>query len=67
MIELLFVACLATSPEECRERSLVFTNITPMTCMMGAQPELAKWVNAHPNYTIQSWKCRMVAFAERDA
>ena len=67
MIELLFVACLATSPEDCRERSLVFTDITPMTCMMGAQPELAKWVHAHPNFVIQSWKCRQVSFAEMDA
>jgi hypothetical protein len=34
---------------------------------MGAQPELAKWVNAHPAFTIQSWKCRRVSFAEMDA
>jgi hypothetical protein len=67
MIELLFVACLAASPEDCRERSLVFSDITPMTCMMGAQPELAKWVNEHPDYTVRSWKCQQVSFAERDA
>ncbi len=67
MIELLFVACLSTSPDECRERSLVFTDVTPMACMMGAQPELAKWVEAHPNFTIESWRCRMVSFAEREA
>ena len=67
MIELLFVACLAASPENCSERSLVYTDITPAMCLMGAQPELAKWINAHPNYRIQSWKCRQVSFAERDA
>ncbi|MEL6103411.1 MAG: hypothetical protein AAFV87_02110 [Pseudomonadota bacterium] len=67
MIELLFVACLAASPEDCRERSLVFTDITPQMCLMGAQPELAKWVDAHPNFTIQSWTCQQVSFAEMDA
>lgn len=67
MIELLFVACMATAPDNCAERSLVFTDVSPMQCMMGAQPELAKWVNAHPNFEIKSFKCRMVSFAERDA
>ncbi|MEP3637055.1 MAG: hypothetical protein ABJN14_07300 [Paracoccaceae bacterium] len=67
MIELLFVACLSTSPDDCRERSLVFSDITPQICMMGAQPELAKWIAAHPNFKIQSWKCRTVSFAEVDA
>ena len=66
MIELLFVACLATSPQECRENSLVFTDVTPMACLMGAQPQLAKWVNAHPNYTIRSWRCKTVNTAEID-
>lgn len=67
MIELLFVACLATAPDQCRERSLVFTDITPMQCLMGAQPELAKWTNQHPNLEIKSWRCRTVSFAEKDA
>lgn len=67
MIELLFVACLATAPDECRERSLVFTDITPMQCLMGAQPELAKWSATNPKLEIRSWRCRAVSFAERDA
>lgn len=67
MIELLFVACLATSPDNCSERSLVFTDVSPMQCLMGAQPELAKWANAHPNFEVKSFKCRTVSFAEREA
>jgi len=67
MVELLFIACLSSAPDECRERSLVFTDVTPMTCMMGAQPELAKWAEAHPKFTIKSWKCRTVSFAEAEA
>lgn len=67
MIELLFVACLSTAPDECRERSLVFTDVTPMACLMGAQPELAKWIASHPNQQIKNWRCRAVTFEERDA
>ena len=70
MVELLFVTCMAmaqSSPESCQQRSLLFTDVTPMACMMGAQPELAKWVNEHPGQRITSWKCRMVMMGERDA
>lgn len=67
MIELLFVACLAGAPDDCRERSLVFSNISPMQCLMGAQPELAKWSVAHPNMEIRSWRCQAVNFAEQKA
>ena len=67
MIELLFVACLATSPDDCQQQSLLYTDMSPMACMMAAQPELAKWAEAHPNFRIKNWKCKMVNFAERDA
>lgn len=67
MIELIFVACLSSAPADCQERSLLYTDVTPMACMMGAQPELAKWVNQHPNMRISSWKCQMVQTAEQEA
>ena len=70
MIELLFVTCLATAPDTsntCRQRSLLFTDVSPMACMMGAQPQLAKWVNEHPGQRVASWKCRMINPNQRDA
>ena len=67
MIELLFVACVAAEPSDCRERSLLFTDISPMVCMMGAQPELAKWSAQNPEFTIRKWRCQAVSFTERDA
>ncbi len=60
MIELLFVTCLSVSPTDCQERSMLFTDITPMTCMMGAQPEMAKWATQHPKWQVARWKCQMV-------
>ncbi|MGC9418173.1 hypothetical protein [Rhodovulum marinum] len=69
MIELVFVACLGMAQDAqgaCEERSLIYTDITPMTCMMGAQPELAKWVETHPNWTVSRWKCRYLNTAQRE-
>lgn len=60
MIELLFTACLATAPDVCEQKSLTFVDVTPMACMMGAQPELAKWQVEHPKFSVQGWKCRMI-------
>lgn len=58
MIELAFIACLGTAPASCQEQSLLYTDITPMTCMMSAQPALAQWVETHPKYTVAKWSCR---------
>lgn len=67
MIELMFVVCLSTAPTECENRSLLFTDISPMACMMGAQPELAKWAESHPRYSVGRWSCRYVNTAQKDA
>lgn len=67
MTELLFVVCLAAMPAQCQQRGLLYTDITQFQCLLGAQPELAKWVAAHPNQQIKSWSCRAVSFTERDA
>jgi hypothetical protein len=29
-----------------------------MQCMMRAQPEIAKWVDEHPRWTVKRWSCR---------
>ncbi|OYX43071.1 MAG: hypothetical protein B7Z02_10440 [Rhodobacterales bacterium 32-67-9] len=66
MIELLFVVCLGAAPATCEERSLLFQDISPMTCLVGAQPALAEWVAGHPKWTISRWSCRTLRTGERD-
>ncbi len=66
MVELLFVVCLGASPGTCEERSLLYQDISPMTCMMGAQPALAEWIAGHPNWTIARWSCRVFRKGERE-
>jgi len=66
MIELVFLTCLLSQPSECREREMIFYDVTMMSCMIGAQPELAKWAYEHPDWQITRWKCSMVQSVEAD-
>ena len=67
MIVLAFVACLDADPKVCREYNLMFSEtMTPMTCLMQAQPRLAEWTATHPGWNIGSWRCgRPSQFAVR--
>lgn len=67
MIELVFTACLGLSQSTCEEQSLIYTDITPIACVMGAEPELAKWVETHPNWRIARWSCRYMDTTNRKA
>lgn len=67
MIELIFLACLTNAPTECKEQSRLFTDITPMTCMLGAPALLAEWVNHHPGWRIERWKCRSADTRQTEA
>ncbi|QDL93915.1 hypothetical protein FDP22_18725 (plasmid) [Paroceanicella profunda] len=61
MIELIFVACLQSSPSVCEQKAVQYVEpISPLACAMGAQPELAKWVESHPGWSISQWKCQSV-------
>lgn len=66
LIELLFVACMAATPTNCEERNLIYQGIAPMTCLIAAQAELAKWSDRNPGYTIASWTCRRLRHGARE-
>ena len=58
MIELVFVACLRSSPDLCEERSIAYLpDVSVMSCMMQAQPQLAQWSETHPDHHISRWSC----------
>ena len=59
MLEIVFIACLASAPAECYEERLTyFENLNPIACTIRAQGELAQWTNEHPNWRIARWGCR---------
>ena len=60
MIEIAAIVCLAGSPDKCRDVVLTFeaANITPFSCMMFGQAELAKWTETHVNWRVSRFTCR---------
>lgn len=48
MIELLIAACLVTDLRTCKNVSLIFAveGLTPVQCVMGSMPEVARWARA---------------------
>ncbi|QHQ34666.1 hypothetical protein [Algicella marina] len=65
MIELIFMACLATNPVECEERRMHYVDVSLMQCVMAAQPQLAKWTETHPGWQVGRWKCSYPRTAEK--
>ncbi|MTH79240.1 hypothetical protein [Paracoccus aestuariivivens] len=58
MTFLVFAACLALQPEECRERKIrVYGKGETISCMMTAQLTLAQWANDHSEWRIRKWHC----------
>lgn len=55
MLELAFTVCMISSPSSCEERSLLFVDVSPMQCILGAQTVLAPWSRDHPGWTIDSY------------
>jgi len=57
MIELLIAACLSAST--CQDfRSLYDAReVSLLTCMTSAQPQIARWQAEHPLWRIQRWQC----------
>jgi hypothetical protein len=60
MLELALVACLADDPTRCKDVALIFSEeaVTPMQCLIGAQPQIAKWSEGHPRWVVKKWACR---------
>jgi len=59
MMELVLVVCLYGAPDRCEERSIgLFPEMSAMTCMMQAQPQIAAWAQTHPELTVSRFSCR---------
>ncbi len=68
MIVLAFTVCLFADPEFCEKKRLTFTErMTLFTCVMRAQPQLAKWAELHPKWRITRWRCEMAKDREINA
>jgi hypothetical protein len=65
MIELVFSACLAAAPQECKDVHLTFaeTSVSPVMCALIGQVEMAKWRERNPDFRVGRFKCTPSRFA----
>ena len=59
MIEIVISVCLIQNPADCKDVNLNFMaeRVTMRQCMLFGQSEIAKWVNVHPKWRVQRWRC----------
>jgi len=62
MLTLSIIGCVLYSANDCRRYELTFVDehLTPMSCMMGSQPVIAKWAESHPGVYVKKWTCKWV-------
>ncbi len=59
MIELILSTCLLSEPYKCKDINLIYAGgVTPLQCVMGAVPEIAKWNERHPKWFVKGWRCQ---------
>jgi hypothetical protein len=60
MLELVVSVCLLDEPARCKDVNLTFAaeGMSHMQCVMGAQPEIAKWIDTHPKWALKRWTCQ---------
>ena len=59
MMELVLIVCLQAAPDRCEEQSIgLYPNMTAMACVMQGQPQIAGWIENHPEVRVTRWSCR---------
>lgn len=58
LVDLILLVCSLSNPSACGERHVLLQSSGSLqACMMQAPPFLAQWVEEHPNYGVQRWRC----------
>lgn len=61
MFQITMTICSILHGATCKEAELLYVDegqsMMPYACMIGGMIELAKWSEAHPNWTVSRWKC----------
>lgn len=59
LIELTMTICSILHGASCRTETLTYMaeSVTPFACMRYGQPEIAKWAETHPNWSVAKWRC----------
>ncbi len=54
---LYFTACMVNASDTCETQRLPLDVTSARGCLRVAQPQMARWVEGHPNYRIAAWRC----------
>lgn len=58
MVELVVSVCSILYGAQCHDVSLTYADMPMLACLMSGQPEIAKWSEVNPNWSIRRWTCR---------
>jgi hypothetical protein len=57
-LELIFTVCAISNANVCEDKYIALQGDMRLTaCVMRAQPTLAEWAMANPDWTITGWHC----------
>ena len=59
MVTLVLVVCLSLSPTSCHEETPPVDVASPMACLVQGQQIAAEWVEEHPKWRINGWRCKI--------
>ncbi|MBV8768556.1 MAG: hypothetical protein JO094_06630 [Hyphomicrobiales bacterium] len=57
-LELVFTVCAIGNANLCEDKYIALQDDVHLAaCVMQAQPTLAQWASANPDWTITGWRC----------
>jgi hypothetical protein len=67
MFEIVLAVCGIQQPAHCKDVHLTYVaeNVTPFQCLRKGQPEIAKWLESNPKWSVARWKCGPVRNAAK--
>jgi len=61
MLSLILVVCLSGTSDVCHEERPLVDLASPMSCLIEGQQIAAEWIEEHPKWRVQGWRCQMGA------
>ena len=58
IVHIILTVCALAGPAHCEDRRISIEWAGPLThCAMSAPPFIAQWVDEHPNWRAERWRC----------
>ncbi len=59
MVTLILVVCLSGTPGVCHEEQPPIDVTSAMSCLVQGQQLAAEWLEEHPKWRLEGWRCRL--------